>query len=228
MKSKTKKHPASGWITVIDPAVDTPELDCFNTLSKFSPLPLTYHLPALHGMESLRSELKNPAGIILLGSASSVNDHLAWQLELKTWLKEKMQRRIPTLGICFGHQFIASIFGGQVDYFSSDRSKLSGLREVFLKADELWGGRPLKGKLVVSHREIVRDCPPDMEITGHSLLVQIETLRHRRLPVWTFESHPEATQGFLINNGLEAITDSDLVFGHRLVQSFVDLVASLL
>ena len=47
----TKAH-----IAVIDPAVRIPELECFNQMALISPLPLTYHLPAMYGQQSLDAE----------------------------------------------------------------------------------------------------------------------------------------------------------------------------
>ena len=40
-------------IAVIDPGSRVAELDTFNVMSSLSPLPLSYHLPALFGMDSL-------------------------------------------------------------------------------------------------------------------------------------------------------------------------------
>ena len=44
-------------IAIIDPGTRVPELDCFNQLTRRSPVPLTYHLPALFGVDSLHLSL---------------------------------------------------------------------------------------------------------------------------------------------------------------------------
>ena len=72
-------------IVVLDPAMNIPETDCFNQLVSQSTLPLTYHLPKLAGLGSL-GRVAKPAGIIVLGSASSVNDGFPWQKEMGEWL----------------------------------------------------------------------------------------------------------------------------------------------
>ncbi|MEQ1842860.1 MAG: hypothetical protein ABL994_20870 [Verrucomicrobiales bacterium] len=54
-------------LMVIDPAVRKPELAAYNWLARRSPLPTSYHLPALHGMKSLEKEsVETVAGIVLL------------------------------------------------------------------------------------------------------------------------------------------------------------------
>ena len=70
-----------GHLMVIDPGVLTPSIESFNRISKVTPLNVSYHLPALFGPKSLQKATKdnNISGIIILGSASSVNDSTNWQ-----------------------------------------------------------------------------------------------------------------------------------------------------
>jgi hypothetical protein len=124
---------------VIDPAMHTPELDCFNRMATSAPAPLTYHLPALHGMASIRRAEANATGVVVLGSASSVNDRLPWQLELGDWLLPRMHDGLPTLGLCFGHQLIGQLLGAQVEYLFPDHHKLQGFESTQLAASSLWG-----------------------------------------------------------------------------------------
>ena len=68
---------------VIDPAVVTPSIESFNRISKVAPFNVTYHLPALYGTSSLHREYnRDTLGIIVLGSATSVNDKNQWQDEI--------------------------------------------------------------------------------------------------------------------------------------------------
>ena len=61
-------------LMVIDPALEVPEIESFNGIVAKSPLKATYHLPAIHSADSMHIELKNTSGIILMGSAASVNE----------------------------------------------------------------------------------------------------------------------------------------------------------
>lgn len=213
-------------IMVIDPAVNVPELDCFNQLASLSKLPLSYHLPALFGFDSLKACEGAVAGIIIFGSGSSVNEGRPWQKEFAEWLLPRLEQNTPTLGLCYGHQMIAHVLGGKVDFIFSDRKKLRGFRNVYFEANPLWGGKPLEGELFVSHREVVMTSPPSMHVIGKSDEIAIDALAHPSLPIWTFQPHPEATPIFAKNQGVsEPPPVERFGFGHYLVKLFLDFVA---
>jgi len=213
-------------IHVIDPAVRRPELEAFNRMAATSALPLTYHLPALHGHDSLHHSADDPAGIVVLGSLSSVNDGLDWQKTMNEWLRARMEKGVPTLGICYGHQLIAHLHGAKVGYAFADQTKHVGLRKIRLAPNELWGEGGREGAVAVSHCEEVKECPSGFAVVGHSPEVKIEALAHSRLPLWSFQCHPEATPAFFRNRGIDDPTNGEcLKFGHSLVQAFLDYVA---
>ncbi len=59
-------------------------------------------------------ELSRAAGLIVSGSASSVTERAPWMLRAEGWLRDAVARRQPVLGICFGHQLLASALDGEV------------------------------------------------------------------------------------------------------------------
>ena len=85
-----------GHLMVIDPGVLTPSIESFNRISKVTPLNVSYHLPALFGPKSLLKATKdnNISGIIILGSASSVNDSTNWQTEIERLIPIKLIAQI--------------------------------------------------------------------------------------------------------------------------------------
>lgn len=57
----------------------------------------------------------NPMGIIISGSLQSVYDRAPWMLRLETFIQNCHTQKLPVLGLCFGHQIIASAMGGTVE-----------------------------------------------------------------------------------------------------------------
>ena len=52
---------------------------------------------------------------IITGSKYSVYDNLAWIADLKKIVNKIIESKIPILGICFGHQLLASCLGGKIE-----------------------------------------------------------------------------------------------------------------
>jgi GMP synthase (glutamine-hydrolysing) len=187
-------------------------------------LPLCYHQPAITGFSSLEAVTKSarpPAGIVVMGSAASVNDPDPWIPRLIAWLRPYLDAGVPTLGLCYGHQLIAKMYGAPVDFMFENRTKLKGLRQVRIVEP---GRLPQlsHGPLVVSHAEVVKDIPTGFRLLASSTEVAIDGLVHASQPIWSFQSHPEATLGFLENQGIDVeSTVPHLGFGHQIVSSFL-------
>ncbi len=97
---------------------------------------------------------------------------------------------VPTFGICFGHQLLGRAFGG------TTYKLLFGHRG---------GNQPVKDLLngsveITSHNHgfavKAESLPHDMEVTHINLNDNcVEGMRHRRLPIFSVQYHPEAAPG---------------------------------
>ena len=97
-------------------------------------------------------------GVVLMGSSASVHDDLPWMAEISAWLRPVIDGivPIPVLGLCFGHQLIAHLAGGLVDYTREDRSKSVGI-EISLGDRIPLGFLPRLGSVVeVARHEFAR------------------------------------------------------------------------
>jgi len=223
--------PQSPVICIIDPAINTPEVDVFNFWSRESSLPCSYHLPSfekgLRSLEALEARGIKIAGILVLGSASSVHDPHPFIAPLSNWLRAKITNGIPTFGICFGHQLIAHAFGGTVEFIFPERTKYSGLREVSIKPDWLWENKDLRGQLVKSHAEAVVIPPKGFTVIGSSRECAVDSMKMNDRPCWTFQTHPESTPVFIGTQGLsDHVVTKDLAFGHSIVRHFLQHCAT--
>lgn len=54
------------------------------------------------------------SGVVVTGSPASVTERSAWILEAEAYLRSVVRTRRPILGICFGHQLLATALGGEV------------------------------------------------------------------------------------------------------------------
>lgn len=209
------------YVFVIDPALHTCELSCFNELIQRAPnLKFQYFAPALFGIKALLQTHITPTAIVVLGSGASVYDSLPWQHEMNHWLRSQMLKGIPTLGICYGHQLIAHLFGGQIGIgFGGEKKK--GQREISLNSNNRLTKTRTSGTVIVSHREVVTD-PGELEVVGSSDVVHAEVIAHPTLPVWGFQAHIEATPDFLNNNSIPTDpNEHQFDFGQRLLDHFV-------
>jgi GMP synthase (glutamine-hydrolysing) len=185
-------------IVVIGPGTSVAEVDCFNNIVSMSPLPCTYHLRALFGAKSLMQE--DPeliSSIIVLGGSGSLTEVSAWRTQLESWFSKCLQKNIPTLGICWGHQWIANFFGGEVKKIPGlNGTKYIGSREIEVQANKLYS-ETRTGRVIVSHGSMVTKAPKDTNILVMSDILINEVFEYQNHPIYSFQSHPEATLAFM-------------------------------
>lgn len=216
---------------VIDPSIIRPEIEAFNLVSRLSSIPVSFHLPALEGLDTIweAERLSNCSGVVILGSAASVRDQRSWQKELVAWLEKKINAHCPILGICFGHQLLAYMHGASVvaciEEKGAERKTLVGFRNVKLKSDSRLDLPEKEQPIFVYHNEKVKNVPDGFEIFATSDIISIDGLRHKDLPIWSFQGHIDATETFCLNsNYSETDQFPNLKYGNQILKSFLDLV----
>ena len=110
--------------------------------------------------------------------------------------------KIPLLGVCLGHQSIGAAFGGKVvRSVSLMHGKTSPIHH---DGKGLFEGLPDPFNATRYHSLVVeRDSLPEsLEITAWVENGEIMGLRHRELPVWGVQFHPES---ILTENGMELL-----------------------
>ncbi len=207
-------------LMIIDPAVGKPAIESFNRIASIAPYPVTYHLPALYGTTSLRMYNNNVRGVIVMGSAASVNDNNKWQQDISDIMIDASSKGIPVLGLCYGHQLIGYIYGGKVEPLWSGEKK-QGERVVHVKKSEVWG-ESSSGPLLYSHQDGITKVPPGFEVIAESDLVSADAIASRTEPVWGFQTHLEATQAFVDNHNLPVKDATESFrFGHSILDKFI-------
>jgi len=98
----------------------------------------------------------------------------------------------PLFGVCLGHQSIGHYFGGHV--VRADRLMHGKTSPILHKDTDVFRGLPQGFKGTRYHSLIVERAtlPACLEITAETAEGEIMGLRHRTLPVWGVQFHPES------------------------------------
>lgn len=108
--------------------------------------------------ETLPRELGDYDGFIITGSKMSVYDEVDWINSVKRFVVEANNHNKKLLGICFGHQLLASAFGGVVE--KSPKGWGLGIATFEVYALKSWQ-KPAQNNisLLMSHQDQVIQLP---------------------------------------------------------------------
>ena len=100
--------------------------------------------------------------------------------------------KLPILGVCLGHQSVGQAFGGRI--VRAERLMHGKTSPVFHDNRELFDGLPNPFDATRYHSLLVErsSFPACLEITAWTAEEEIMGLRHRDLPVWGMQFHPES------------------------------------
>lgn len=132
------------------------------------------------------------SGVVVTGSHSMVTEGQSWVEPLAEWLRWVMEREVPILGVCFGHQLLGHALGGRVG-FHPDGPEI-GTVEVDLlqegESDPLFRGLPQRFHAHATHAQSVLSLPD-----GAVLLASTDHEAHAAFRVgpyaWGVQFHPE-------------------------------------
>jgi anthranilate synthase/aminodeoxychorismate synthase-like glutamine amidotransferase len=119
--------------------------------------------------------------------------------------------RIPILGVCLGHQAIGQAFGGEVVRAPMPmHGKVSAVQHA---GSDIFAGIPTPFEATRYHSLIVcaETLPDVLEATAHTDDI-IMGLRHRSLPIFGVQFHPESIAS---------------QHGHAILRNFLDIARGL-
>jgi len=110
----------------------------------------------------------------------------------------------PILGVCLGHQCMGDVYGGEV--VRAERLMHGKTSPILHNGEDLFANLPNPFEATRYHSLLVkRETFPDcLEITAETAEGEIMGLRHRELPVWGVQFHPES---ILTTHGKELLAN---------------------
>lgn len=160
-------------------------------------------LPALAGRDvqvvrTRRDPIpKDPSefeAIIVSGSAASaVSDSPPWVAPLERLIGATVDRGTPFLGVCFGHQLLASALHGREALFTRSRVEI-GWVDVELDDIPIHAGFGGSVNTFVTHFDEVRAGLPGLTVTGRTEACPVHALSVDGKPAWSVQFHLEMRQ----------------------------------
>ncbi len=147
-------------------------------------------------------------GVILSGSPFSVTDEAALQVELEDFIGKR-----PVLAICYGAQYIAQQYGGQVEP-SSQREYGKANLVSFREEDQLFRDIPADSQVWMSHGDTIMQLPEGFAAIASTASIDVAAFKAQDgkfgSSVYCLQFHPEVTHS---------------LHGLQLLQNFVRDVA---
>ena len=100
--------------------------------------------------------------------------------------------QIPILGVCLGHQCIASVFGAEVRV--AERLVHGKTSDIYHKGKGILAGLPNPFRATRYHSLVVAEetLPDSLEVTAYTSDGEVMGLQHRTSPLFGVQFHPES------------------------------------
>ncbi len=163
------------------------------------PRAVVWHAP----FETPVISLDNVDAIILSGSGAMVTswESTDWMQREMAVIREAVERKIPILGICFGHQIMAQALGGRVDWLTDVTGQrfmeigptTAQLTEAGM-SDPLFAGFDASFTVQATHSQEVVEIAPEAILLATNEASPMQALRYGTNPAWSLQNHPENSQ----------------------------------
>ena len=124
------------------------------------------------------------AGYVLSGGPASVTDKDAPRLD-----KSFFQNGTPVLGICYGMQLLADLFGGRL--VKSDMREYGRANFQTLNLTPLFKGVSKDSQVWMSHGDSIESLPEDFHLIGSTDSLKTAAMADEKRNIFGLQFHPE-------------------------------------
>jgi len=156
----------------------------------------------IHSPTASIEELEGVKGIIYSGGPSSV-----YATDAPEYNPEILEIPVPKLGICYGHQLIASQLGGTVKPGAVKEYGIANL-QVTDTSCALLKGLPDSSPMWMSHGDMVSEMPKEYCVVGTTKDCPTAAVAYEEKQIYGIQFHPEVTHS---------------KFGMKLLENFVQI-----
>jgi GMP synthase (glutamine-hydrolysing) len=148
--------------------------------------------------------------IIISGSEEFIVNERDWIDQEMKLVRKIIDKKIPTLGICFGHQLIARALLGHDGVRKAEIPEIGWKQVTISNKNPLLRGIENNFFVYNSHFDEVCNLTGDFEILASSNLCDIQAYQIKSAPMWGVQFHPEIN----MESGKKFILDLSKMFPH--------------
>lgn len=145
--------------------------------------------------EARLTDFDSAAGVIFTGAREGVYDPLPWRRSFDPIARALVENGTPVLGVCFGHQYLATVSGGRVEH--APRNGEEGLIRCHISEsgqdDPLLYGLPKTADFLASHNDMVVEAPAGAVILAANERVPVQAFHLTGTNARGVQFHPEMT-----------------------------------
>ncbi|MEF3403367.1 glutamine-hydrolyzing GMP synthase [Agromyces sp. CCNWLW203] len=160
-----------------------------------------------HTITAAEVAAKNPIGIVLSGGPSSVYEEGAPALD-----EGILQLGVPTLGICYGFQVMATQLGGEVAHTGLREYGATAATVTDASGNALLEGQPADQTVWMSHGDSVSRAPEGFEVLASTASTPVAAFANDEKKFYGVQWHPEVKHS---------------EFGQRIIENFLHRAAGI-
>lgn len=129
--------------------------------------------------------------LVLSGSATSVNEDGPWIDALLELIRGAVDRKLPLLGICYGHQMLARALAGKQAVRRAASPEIGWATIQIHTPSQLTHGLPDQFETFANHHDEVSELPKNAVLLASSQLCPVQAFELTDAPAYGIQFHPE-------------------------------------